>query len=172
MKPLPGPLFIPSLGLSALALATDVASSNNSTLIVVAGIGAFAAMFGAYLGYKGKKIGEAAHVLAIDTKKVADETKVIATETRSMTDGRMTDMAKQVNELTTKLATSENNNARLIAEEVGKASRDVIAKAQDVLAKAEDAADVVLKRAEERAAQVILDARRQAETPPAPPRRR
>lgn len=136
----------------------EAANSSNATLIMVAVIGALASAFAAYLGYRGKKLGEAAVALAT-------ETKVIATETRSMSDGRLTAMVAEVDELKLKLAVSENRVSNLVATEVGKTATEVLARAADKVSRAEETAATLVQRAEERAVAVIAEALRVAPRP-------
>jgi cell division septum initiation protein DivIVA len=131
--------------------------------VIVSLVAAAASSFAAWMGYRARETAK-------QNLTVANETKVIAEATRSMADGRLTDMTRQVAELTTKLATAEGTNAKLIAQEVGKASESLISRAQTaavtVTSVAEAAADALLKKAEVKAGEIIAEALRESKELP------
>jgi uncharacterized protein YejL (UPF0352 family) len=82
-----------------------------------------------------------------------------------MSDGRLTAMVAEVDELKLKLAVSENRVSNLVATEVGKTATEVLARAADKVSRAEETAATLVQRAEERAVAVIAEALRVAPRP-------
>lgn len=148
MKLIPGPLLIPSLVLGGSAVAIQAAaqvapSTDWPAIIMATGALITAGTVGFVLVWKAIK-GVQAEVKA---------NTVITTQTRDMADGRLTD-------LQTRLATSEGNAAKLVAEQVAQATESVLSKAEGVLETARVAAVEVVARAERAAAALEAGAER------------
>lgn len=147
---------------TVFVVAKEVATPSIWTPAFVAAVsgfvGALAAAF--VLVWKAVKgVGESvtASVAAVQVELKANTE--ITTQTRDMADGRLDDM-------TSKLAASESNVARLVNEGVARASTDLLAKANvastEMLSKAQVTAVDLLAQAKREAADLLAAAQIQA----------